>query len=412
MQLWRFLNHDQLTVWDQGCRIRGRGKAVKKILLPLVFLSLFFFSCKNMEEGLLDREQLFVLPLGVMPDEIDYVYRDRVLLPGTADIFMNEGIVYISSQNMGKVMGFNSYGDLLTLLFNSEINPQPRELVLAEEGQTSNKRFVPWAFRSPGELGLAGSSLLVEDQVDSSLAYYDEELNASCNSIILRFDEDGQYMDYLGQEGLGGQPFPFISDISFRENGEVVVLCRLSKGWKVYWYNKHGENLYQITFDQDHNPYYKEGYQSYLSNLVVDPVEYRLFLMVSFYSADRDNAEQGDLKRLYQFNLNTQRYDKGAAVPDEITREAGSNQNFVFELLGVTEKGQVLLISPVSYNRYIIVGMNDSGKILFKREISLGDQHNFFTDFYLSSEGILSSLNFLEDHASVNWWRTDRLFRE
>jgi len=385
---------------------------VKKILLPLVLLTLLFFSCGTRDEGLLDREQLFVLPLGVMPDEIDYVYRDRVLLPGTADIFMNEGIVYISSQSMGKVMGFNSYGDLLTLIFNKDLNPQPRELVLAEEGQTSNKRFVPWAFVSPGELGVAGSSLLVEDHVDSSLAYYDEELKASCNSIILRFDDDGEYMDYMGQEGLGGKPFPYISDISFRKNGEVVVICRLDKGWKVYWYNQEGENLYQITFDQEHNPFFKEGFQSYLSNVVVDPVQYRLFLLVSYYSSDRENTEQRDQKRLYQFDLNTQRYDKGAAVPDEIIRENGSDKNFVFQLLGVTEKGQVLLLSPVSYNRYVILGMNDTGKILFKRDISLGDQHNYYTDFYLSSEGILCSVNFLEDSASVNWWRTDRLFRE
>lgn len=385
---------------------------MKKILLPLVFVSLILFSCKNEEKGLLDREQLFVLPLGVMPDEIDYVYRDRVLLPGTADIFMNEGIVYLSSQSMGKIMGFNSYGDLLTLLFNSDINPQPRELVLAEEGQTSNKRFVPWAFRNPGNLGVSGNMLFVEDQVDSSLVYYDEELQASCDRIILRFDDNGQYKDYLGQEGLGGQPFPNIFDISFRNNGEVVVICRLDEGWRVYWYNRQGENLYQIAFDQDHNPYYKDGFQSYLSNLVVDPLEYRLFLMVSYYPIDREDTEQRDQKRLYQFDLNTQRYDNGAAVPDEIVREGGVTQNFVFELLGATQKGQLLFISPVSYNRYVIVGMNDTGKILFKRDISLGEQHSYFTDFYLSTEGILCSLTFLEDQATVNWWRTDRLFRE
>jgi len=384
---------------------------VKKILFPLLLFAFLFISCKQEELRLLDRESLFTLPLGVMADELDYLYRERVFLPGTSDIFMKEGIVYISSENMAKVMGFNSYGDLLTLLYNTETNPLPREVVLADEEQNTNKRFVPWSFSRPGQLGLSGKHLLVEDRVTGALVYFDEKLQAACDRILLRFDDKGNYLDYVGQEGIGGKPFPYIHDIAFRDNGEFAVISRLDKGWWVFWYSPEGELLYQVDLNQEYYPFFKEGFQSFIPNLVVDPVEYRLFLMVNYYSINTED-ETPQTKRIYQFDLNSQNYNEGAAVSDEVIREGGEDIRYVFELVGATRDGQVLMISPVDYNRYVIAGMDDSGKFLFKREISIGENHSVYTTFQLSADGILTSLCYQQEQAEISWWRTDRLFRQ
>lgn len=388
----------------------GLVKKALFLLVPLVVLS--FFSCQKEEISLLEREDLFSLSLGVMADELDYTYREKVMLPGISDITMDDGIFYISNENMEKVMGFNSYGDLITLIYNSETNPVPRELENLKESSTSNKRFISWAFYRPGELALSGDHLLVEDPLTSDLTYFDEELQAACDTILLRFDEKGEYRDFIGRGGIGGEPFPYISELTVRENGEFAVVCRLDRGWWIYWFSAEGAPMYQIELDQKHYPLYKEGYQSNVSNLVVDPINYRIYLMMNYYPIEESTGEGQSLKRLYQFDLASRQFNEGTNVPDEVIREGGKVYRHVFELIGVTNQGDALLISPTEYNHFILIGMSQEGKILFKSEITTGEEHIVFTDFYVDRRGILTSLTYHENKAQVSWWRTDRLFRE
>jgi hypothetical protein len=58
----------------------------KNFLIYLTPLALFIGllgSCSKSALIQLDKEKLFSLSLGVMADELDYVYRERILLPGT-----------------------------------------------------------------------------------------------------------------------------------------------------------------------------------------------------------------------------------------------------------------------------------------------------------------------------------------
>lgn len=376
----------------------------------LVGFVLSFLSCSREGDSLLEREDLFRINLGVMSDELDYIYRERALLPGTADLYMDDGIFYLSSYNMGKIMGFNSYGDLITLIYNNEINTAPREIVLGDDSANSNKQFVPWGFRNPGELGLSNGLLVVEDRVAQDQLFYDEELQAYCDTIFLRFDEEGQYLDFIGREGLGGRPFPYVEELQFREDGDMVVFCRLDRGWQIYWFSPQGDLLYRIFLEEEFYPQFEDGMEPYVTQLYADPVEYRVFVMISYYP-----VEQGDdripEKRIYQLDLMTNSYNDGHSVPDEVIRSGGQEKRFVYEMLGITQEGQILFISPVDYNRFMLVGMDDQGKILFKREIEAAREPVLFSDFYLSPQGILSALLFHERGASISWWRTDRLFR-
>ncbi|MDA3852553.1 MAG: hypothetical protein PF447_14985 [Spirochaetaceae bacterium] len=387
----------------------------KNFLIYLTPLALFIGllgSCSKSALIQLDKEKLFSLSLGVMADELDYVYRERILLPGTSHLYMKEGIFYISSQNMAKVMAFNSYGDLMTLIFNEDLNPQPRDLVLSDLQGNSNKRFVPWNFNRPGLLGLSGDTLLVEDMVSDDFAYFDEELLASCDRILLRFNPQGEYLDYIGREGLGGKPFPHIQDLSFRSNGEWVVTCRIPQGWMIYWYSPQGELIYRLKLDHDQLPFFKEGYQCSLTRILADPQQYKLYLMCSFYQQEQGRDLPVTLNRLYQFDLNSRTYDEGISVPDEIRTQGGKDQRFIYQLAGVTRQADMLFLSPVGYNTFMVMGMESQGKILFKAEIFTGDDHSVYQDFHLSEDGILSSISYLSEGADVSWWRTDRLFRE
>ena len=42
--------------------------------------------------------------------------------------------------------------------------------------------------------------------------------------VILRFSGDNAYRDFLGQEGPGSRPFPFITHLAVNDRDETIVL--------------------------------------------------------------------------------------------------------------------------------------------------------------------------------------------
>ena len=47
---------------------------------------------------------------------------------------------------------------------------------------------------------------------------------------ILHFSSNGEYKNFIGLEGIGGQPFPYIENIWISELSELIVLYRTRKG--------------------------------------------------------------------------------------------------------------------------------------------------------------------------------------
>ena len=64
----------------------------------------------------------------------------------------------------------------------------------------------------------------MEDVVPDARAEEDEENHAYLNRVVRRFDTSGVYLDYLGQEGIGGTPFPYIEAIHVNEADEIIVV--------------------------------------------------------------------------------------------------------------------------------------------------------------------------------------------
>ncbi len=109
----------------------------------LLAVSVLLVSCTGSREAGLKRHDLFTIPIGTLPGELDWFYRDGFRMAGTADIQTRDGLVYISGGEEGKIMVFNSYGDLLTLVYNpSKIRLPPR--------LKTEKPFVPYPLGSCG----------------------------------------------------------------------------------------------------------------------------------------------------------------------------------------------------------------------------------------------------------------------
>ena len=81
----------------------------------------------------------------------------------------------------------------------------------------------------------------MEDTIPESRAEYDEQQQAYLNRVVRRFDLSGSYLDYLGREGIGGTPFPYIEALHVNSRDDVIVVSRAEESWLVYWVQSRGK---------------------------------------------------------------------------------------------------------------------------------------------------------------------------
>jgi hypothetical protein len=151
----------------------------------------------------------FSLGLGRAEDQVDLVQLSGVPVRDSTYLYMRDGIFYIANGNAEKVMEFSSYGDILSLLYDPEITPQPFLLAGDGSGQMNvTKRAYRFDFVRPGPFAISpDKEILIVDEVPANRVEFDARLGIVLNHVILRFSQNGSLSDFLGQEGPGGTRF-------------------------------------------------------------------------------------------------------------------------------------------------------------------------------------------------------------
>ncbi len=268
---------------------------MKSILVRLQFFIIILsltvlFSCKG-ETGM-KRELLFELSLGKGEDQIDLIQMPNIPFNNKSRIVMKDGLIYIGNGNSNKIMEFNSYGDILSLYYNSNENPIPVLLSSASDNEnSSNRNAYTFNFRNTGEIAITEKNdLLVEDTVPDNRIDYDETTETTLNRIVLRFNREGEFINFLGREGIGGTPFPYIEKIEINRRDEIIIITRTTKTWNIYWYSNNGSLKFTIKVPLDDLPVLPEGnYIPSLETIVSDRQENSIYLKVDYYNKDSND---------------------------------------------------------------------------------------------------------------------------
>jgi hypothetical protein len=327
-------------------------------------------------------------------------------MAGTADIRTVDGLVHISGGEAGKVMVFNSYGDLLTLVYDPLRNPAP---AAAEDGE-SVISVSDWPLRNPGTIAAFDGGFLVDDGVGRDRRVIDEESGTVYDRVILRFDQYGTYLGHLGREGHGGSPFPHVSSLDVREDGNIVVTCRIPGAWMSYWYDETGHPVTTVMIREEQLPGREEGGSVSVYAIRPDPVEWSLHIRLDVYDGETGGAAPDP--RLYTLNLSTLEYgdfiplayiegDKNAEVPAVPP-----------EYLGTTVGGLHMLIAPRGPDSYGMVLVDGEGRTVKSRRLTIDPSANVYRRFSLSSDGLLTGIFFGSEEALVSWWRVDKLIEK
>ncbi|WP_428768366.1 hypothetical protein V1L52_07380 [Treponema sp. HNW] len=403
-------------------------------MYPLVLLVILlpFFSCGgNKPISALKKQDLFDLQYGNFENELK-LFNLRESAPVNTRLIMHDGFFYLANGEAGKIMQLTSYGDLTGILYNQDKNPVPSfvdlsgnksQSALEYQGGISTQKAVVYPFNEIGPLAVDSQKrLYAADILPRDRYVYDEKTKTLLRAAVLRFNADGSFIDYLGQEGPGGTPFPYIKNIYTTKQNEPVVVCLSENGFIVFWFSRDGYLRYKVPISMQSLP----GYEASLADNVFVSFDHVvpdynapvLYLKLDYFPAEIDNStrvQSGmnfDQTLVFPYNLETERYEEPVAVPDFEQAVSRGYTKEVFpmgyDFLGLTESGWFFFITADESGFSILI-LRQNGQKIIRRHLEVDLENTVYHHFSLSPSGIISALLAKEDSASVVWWRTDTL---
>jgi hypothetical protein len=394
---------------------------------PALFLCGFLlFGCgKPVKTPQVEREDLFLLNIGKLEDQLALYNFEGDNGIRRAGIVMKDGLFYISDSNGGKILRYNSYGDLLFMIYNEETNPPPMTLKHLSDDNLVTRWAVTYPLLEPGEIAVdSRKHIYVKDILPNERYTFDTESKALLNSTILHFDADGKFLEYLGREGIGGSPFPKIEGLHISARDELAVVCRLPGSWNIYWFNSEGMFLFMVQINADTMPIPPDRDNVFpsMDAISVAPDERTLHVKVDYYRYTYDESTnirtgiEPDGSVIWIMNAENGIWRKYVDVPffeySFIDQSKKTTARMLYALLGVINNGWAFLTFPVEGGYSILVLPTDSSGEQYKGFIRVEDEELQFNAFNLSPDGILSGLLVDDWQVKLAWWRTDKLFTE
>jgi hypothetical protein len=410
-----------------------------------VFFSLLVTlgACSRGEIDSIAREDLFTLEIGRMEDQLALysLEGDRGL--SRVGLTMRDGLFYLADGNGGKIVRYNSYGDLLFMIYNEETNPAPLSL---RTNIGENATVTRWAFtyplREPGRIVVdSRKHIYVEDRLPDDRHGYDAENKALLDSIILHFDEAGRFVEYLGQGGIGGGPFSRITGLYSSVRDELAVVCRESAGWTVHWYASNGDILSVLNLKNNAVPAPPDWPETFVSvdSIMAAPDSRELYIKVDYYRDIFDDSTgirtgtepYGSL--VWIMDIENGVYTGVLEVPflEQSLTVNGRRETtrMLYTMMGVIRGGRVFFSFPQDEGYSLLIlrrgdgnsaGRGSAGQTVISAA-SLEQRHGlirvdreelYLNNFNLSEDGILSALLVSDFEARLVWWRTDKILAE
>jgi hypothetical protein len=395
-------------------------------LAPVLLAVLLAAGCGRKGIEQLGREELFSLSLGKLEDQIDLFQPEGATLDRKNRVAMRDGLFYIANGNAGKIMTFTSYGDLIFLFYNPKTNPAP--VLLGGGGgddTVSTRGSVSYPFADIGEVAVASDKrIYVEDSVPRARAVKDADRGVLLDRVVLRFDRKGRAEGFIGQEGLGGAPFPYIHSLFVTARDALVVVCRVPDAWQVFWYSREGGLLYQTEIDNAHLPPPQEkGLIQSLVTVTPDMQDPVLHLLIHSYrqTVDESTRTQSSVEvvssRVWKLDLRTQSYASFIELPPSAPRreKVGLKTTEIpappGDLLGVSTSGNYYVLAFADSNLYRLQILDPAGRLRAQRYMVIEDSELTYRDIRLSPTGIIYGLLADQTKVHVSWWRADLLLK-
>ncbi len=388
-------------------------------------------SCTREGGGIaVGRQTLFSLAYGPGENQIVFSDSTRVREEIKTRITMREGIFLVSNGSGTRVTRFSSFGDILSMIYNSERSPKPFFLSAIDSRQRPESteigigRFAAaYPLRQNGELAMDSSqNLYVEDRTGEAERAIEPDTSDILDRIVLKFDRAGRSLGYLGQEGMGGTPFHPISAIHVNETDDCIVLSSSETEWFAHWFDKRGTLIKSLKIRRDALPLPVGSGDLIpsLDGMAPDIKERNLILKIDYYAPLRDKVTGASIGLEYRSSwLHSLRLEDASTafrieIPSPGGMETGSSGKQPADRLAIPAflglaGNEVFLMSILSDGTTRISALNRSSRSLIRYDLRIVPEEMRYASFFVSREGILCALLASDHGADIVWWRFDKL---
>ncbi|MBN2653246.1 MAG: hypothetical protein JXR63_12775 [Spirochaetales bacterium] len=396
-------------------------KKIKFLLLTLLFL----FSCSEKSSNFIEDNIVFSLDLGRLEDQIDVVFEYDYNKIRVNSFTSKNGLFYIGNGKVNKVLELNSYGQLLNIFYNPYENPTPMLLSrFTDESTLSNRNAYAYYFNDMGVVAVNSKrELYIVDRVVKGREEYDKN-GQLLTMRLLHFNEAGEAVDYIGQNGIGGTPFRNIHSVSISKSDEISIVSRDSGLFHFFHYSNEGRLLYDIKLNSLGLP---SAFKSE-SNVfgVIDDVfadkEKRLFyIKVDYYSGSKGNEQSSvsfKSSSIWKYSLDKQEFLEGhISLPKVFVKDfviggdSSELREVVYDFLGVDASGNIFFLCQTDKNVYNLRVYSRDGKLLVDKSLILNDSNIFYRIFEVSDNGTLHAMLCYSDRVDVVSWDSDRFLK-
>jgi len=398
---------------------------MKKIMLlaGLVFSTLLFNSCfKNDTVQSISEIELFSLPYGSFEEQLSVLDLNNV--GGVRfGIAMQDGFFYIVNGEAKKILELNSYGDLLTLFYNDD-SATSNLLKNSKRPDKSIHHEISYPFDYPGMIAVdSNKNIYTVCLIPRNRQEHSDDGSTLYSHTILRFSRDGSSVDYIGQQGPGGTPFPHVKNIYTTSKDELVVVSDSTEGTLVYWFASDGFLKYMIPVTTHDAPVMAENEDTNnvfltIQNVIPDPVSYTIYVQIDYYAnyIDEESKVQSGINYvqtlLYPLNIETGTYQDPLSIPpyeeSVVSDYSKITYKIPYDFLGVTKNGWKFFIVKTEDGFNVEMIQSESQRII-RRHFNAQHANIVYNKMFLSEEGILTALYLEKEKARVVWYRTDNL---
>lgn len=401
-------------------------------------IGMIFISCTdNKTEKILEREDLFSLSYGNFENEINLSRMEQSSY-SAANLCLNNGIFYLSNTISKKILKTSFYGDLLSIYYNPQTNPNPnfygKESPEAEnttpEKKTDNptepetaqtvgtRTAVTYPFNNCTFLQVTNlEHLYVVDTVPTDRIQFDSVENIALMNVILHFDAAGNFVDYIGQEGPGGTPFPNIVSLSTNEQNDIIAVCKTPSSTKVFWFTGEGFLVSKINLQNNELPFPYNANDNFFVNIDAVFPSYespQIFLKLDYYVEKFDETTGANI------GVN---YDKSSVYKVSLTKgEFEHVQDIEAFIEPATEKTEAVkkvyvLMNICKNDRAFLMTQSNTTYSIKLLNLKTGEEQTFtlerdnanllYNTFCVTTDCMLAGLFATEDKATISVWHIE-----
>jgi len=362
-----------------------------------------------------------------MDDQLDISY-DRSTAPTyPALIKMVNGIIYVMNGNLRKIMKFTSYGDLITLIGKRDINSAQ---ILFEENnpqEAVNRKAIFFPFNNIETIKVDKRQYIyVSDLLPKERYEYDERNKIMLSNIIYKFDNNCNFINSLGQDGIGGIPFPFIKSIETNNNNDIIVITITETKQIIFWFSEKGDLKFKIELDENSIPRPSEDLDFYFSieTIKVPASGYFLYIKTQYYERTIDPVTgvqtDSDFYKSYinVFDIEAGKYTNMIEIPDMYTVSLNQS-NFMekplpvlYTFMDIINNKYLFLSSIINDKTMQILVLDTDGKACGQSRINIDFEKYHHINIDISNEAIITALLAGDSEATIVWWKANSILQD